>query len=467
MPYLKGTATSFTDLVSKLCIWVANSSIHGSDIWEVVQNEDSPYGTIFKVPNVNSGDYFYIGLLPFDIITGTTYQEWFAENIYDIIVYNKKYLGLTNKDLDNVSVGASSVTVGNTTYSFTDLELFLNSSKNIFIGAFKQYQEGLKWWEQPGGIDRPVDSTQMNLTINGNNSSWNRPIMPPVGFPAIGMDYDNDSTFTFYAIKTRSTLYIVINNGEQWDCGGSGIFTPYQGSFEYALPAYAFGGTSGQITHGREIYNPYRNEQYGNLYDFSSKNPNLSHGIFTFPSGSKKNGDTAWTSQKSSSQFMIMLPDGQWKPIINYTETKGKISVGSGNYPTWYFVNNKPEQPEGIELYLRPTYSDLSGTQHILDSSQESYQLEELEIVQATDFNKNMLGKMINSWWCSSPIYRYGEITIGSKKYLILPSCYENRKFWIMHGATFLVDENSLTEQDKWLEKISKTMNVVLLLGDA
>ncbi|MBP2629894.1 MAG: hypothetical protein H6Q70_522 [Firmicutes bacterium] len=484
MAYLKGTATSFDDLITQIIAWCADSTIHNDDVWELIRNEPYPNGTILKAHGWEDGEHFYIGLMPKSFIKGETYQKWFYQDsiLTSEFIYSKSGLGLQPDQVkisisDNIIKTITKDKYGNdviNNYKFSDPDVLNKSSQAMFLGVFKQYSSGLEWHEQAGG-QRPYIPTQainyINIANPQSTLSMVPPLMPGIGFPAIGMNIDGPEAgyINFWLTKDRQRLTIVTYNSGYWDVAHLGFLDPYHIPTEYAFPAVAIGGTSGAVVTGSTTYSssgaPITN--VGFKFEYSLGNTCLSHGVPTF-SATPWNGDDTWNDSIGLSQAQLMLPDGTWQSFANYAVQKEIISVYSGGqYPSYYYAHKEPEQPIGLRHYLRPTYTNCGEVKHIYDvAGGEIYQLEPIEFVQGKDNSVNMFGKLKNIYWMSSPVYRYGEVTVNSKLYLVVPNGWEGRKWHIAHGRTGIVDENTLLEQDKKITEISNTMNCVIKLED-
>jgi hypothetical protein len=449
-----------------------------------MRNDPYPNGTILKAHGWEDGEHFYLGFMPKLFIQDETYKNWFYQNsiLANEFVYAKNGLGL-QPDQVKISIAEKIVQVitkdlyGNditNRYQFINPDIFNKSSQAMFLGVFKQYSSGLEWHEQADG-QRPYMPIKaipyINMADPRSVLNMQPPVMPGIGFPAIGMNMDGpeDGYVKFWLTKDRQRLTIVTYNSGYWDVAHLGYLEPYHVPTEYAFPAVVIGGTSGAVVTGNTTYSnsdaPITN--VGFKFDFSLDNTCLSHGVPTF-SATPWDGSDTWNDSRGLSQTQLMLPDGVWQSFANYALQKEIISVYSGGqYPNYYYAHKEPEQPNGLQHYIRPTFNNCGATKHIYDTAgSETYQLEPIEFVQGKNTSVNMFGKLKNLYWTSSPVYRYGEIFLNKKLYLIVPNAWEGRKWHIPHGRTGIVDETILLEQDKKITEISNTMNCVIKLED-
>lgn len=77
MPWKKGRAVSFEDLIAQTVAYVTDKKQHGKQAWQLMRSEPWPRGTIFKAPGLKGEDHLYIGLMALDVVKGVTYRKWF------------------------------------------------------------------------------------------------------------------------------------------------------------------------------------------------------------------------------------------------------------------------------------------------------------------------------------------------------------------------------------------------------
>lgn len=476
MPYLKGMALSFEDLILQLCAWATDATIHGVDAWELVRNDPWPRGTLLKAHGWQPGEHFYIGFMPAKLVKGSTYAEWFLNEkiLTTEFVWNNE--GLKLKPGDLFSYTNNSIVVGTNpgvSYSFQKPEIFEKSAQALFMGVFKQYSSGLDWHEQPGGQRPKINIKPINYYSSSRPypMKFIPPPYPGVGFPAIGMNIDGPENgyIEFWITKDRHRIILVTNNGGYWDAAYIGFLEPYHAHTEYAFPAVVVGGTSGVSPVGNTIsYGSNISPETGFLFDYSPTNWSLSHGLPT-NAATPWDGSASWFDTVALSQVQLMLPDGTWQSFANWAIRKQIMSIGYGSSISYYFANQEPEQPAALKHYIRPTFSNVGKTSNIYQATVDNaitYQLEPLELVQAKPLSTNIFGSLWRMTWPSTPIYRFGEQTINGKLHLVVPNGWEGRKWHIPHGLTYTVDADSLLSQDQRIDLLSKTMNCVIRLED-
>lgn len=505
MPYQKGTATGFDDLVTQIIHWTTNEEIHGDEAWELMRSEPWPKGTILKAHGWESGEKQYLGLMPAKLYKGVSYKNWFyTEKVFtEEWVWNQKGLNIKpgidigyyrqnpqdpesplfgypmNRIAVNINNNPSVTTFAldyqghvtdSTSYTFLDVpDIVEKSSQAMFLGVFKQYAPDLDFDKQAGGQRPPVQAKPLkylNSKQINTYTTFTPPVYPGIGFPAIGMDIEGPigETIDYWLIKDRHRLIIVTFNSGFWDVAYLGFIEPYHKPTEYAFPAAVIGGTTGVIPVGETV--AYFNSplpETGFRFDFSTKNWSLSRGLPTF-AASPWNG--SWSDESAFSQAQLLLPDGEWKSFANWCIRKEVISVYTGSsYPNYYYGHKEPERVPSLIHYIRPTITNLGRTCHILDDI-TTYQLEPIEFIQDRIDAKNCFGRLWRMYWPSCPIKNYGEQTIDGKKYLVVPNGWEGRRWHIPHGRTHLMDTEDLMGQDMKNEEFTRHMNCVIRLED-
>lgn len=487
MPYMKGKASSYQDLLSQIISYVTDTNIHGEDAWELKRNDPWPRGTIFRAHGIKSNSHFYIGLMPLDIIPGETYRNWLSQPdvMGERIIWNPRYLNM----LLDFSVGNMNATIinGKQTINYTiNADIFVNKAHAMFLGAFKQYDDGLNWDELPGGmyLDKNVGLMKQHSYVGAAGSEPSEmliepPIPPGIGYPAFGMDWDYplSGSFEFWLVKDASRLTIIthlVNSlGEEcWDAGHVGMLVPYgtEGQKQdYPFPAVVVGPTSGAVCYGMNDY--YRHSSYpfnniGIRFDYTYKNTSLVRSVPSYPTAPL---DTA----NAVSQIMVHVPNGDWAYVVNWIQGTQIITVPNygGGYPNYYYANAQPSIQTASPFYLRPTITDLDKTMHVYDTSPPpddthvnvTYQLEPLEIIDAVNGYQNMLGHIKGMYWPSIRPAKYGEVIVNGKKCLMLPNVTENRQWYYPHGYTYISDQAALKAQFDTMAAKAKSMSGCLI----
>lgn len=216
MPYIKGMATGFDDLLTQLVAWASDEDTHGDDAWQLVRNEPSPRGTILKAHGWDEGEHQYLGFLP--------------------------------------------------------------TAQAMFVSVFKQYSDGLDWSEQAGGDARnagvgfpaigmdatgPIDGyiqfwaikdRHRLILITNNGGFWD---MAYLGFLEA---YHKPYEYPFPAVAIGGTSGIKpigwttsADNGSPIPhTGFSTDFSPKNWSLSHGLPIFAATPWDGQPTWREE-----------------------------------------------------------------------------------------------------------------------------------------------------------------------------------------------------------------------
>jgi hypothetical protein len=486
MPYIRGHAESFEDVISQVITWATDTNIHGSDAWELMRNEPWPRGTILKAHGWEEGEHFYIGLMPHQVEVGKTYANWFMQKsiLSTGFVWAKEGLNLAPNTYFTTS--GLQVTIpkekGSYVANFVKTpEIFFKNAKIMYGGVFKQYAEGLEWHEQAGGITLDkigvmplqyiVTDTQYAAPSYPTVLQMpNPPIYPGVGYPAIGMDITGplDGILEYWIVKDAHRMTIVVRNRGYWDVLHLGFLEPYAIQSQYPFPAVAIGGTSGAVatcvlsaqTAGGYYEAPTIT---GILFDYRPSNWSLTHSIPPFAS-------IPFDDKNSISNANIMLPDGRWQTFANWVQgVTVEITRDYRGYLTnRYFLRNKPARTHVLQHYIRPGCSDLNTTQHVYDPAGVgiTYQMEPIEFVDATADSPSLLGKLWGMYWPSMRVAQYGESIINDKKYLVLPNSWEGRRWHIMNNFTTTSDYDLLLQQELEIEIMSQQMNCVITLEE-
>lgn len=486
MPYTKGRAASYEDLINQIVAYVTDESIHGEDAWELMRSEPWPRGTIFKAKGLEPQDHIYIGIMALNI-TANSYENWYfkPENIARYFVWSPLGLDLPGTTFSQsgqniyVKSDPSNPFSEDMVYSITSANIFAAEFKALVFGVFKQYSAGLDWDEQPGGLNIDVAATGLKkgICMRGLISApkktpfnFRLPLYPGTGYPGIGMNNDEleQATLEFWVKKDAGNLTVITRNmaetAEYWDVAQAGMLIPYHAKMQYPFPAVVAGSSCGARSVGRMDYtfNVLGTPLIDVQIDYGRNHWMLTRGVPTFPT-------MAETAENSFSQILLCLPDGRWQYFANQVQEISSYVRPYTIVPI--FIINRPTTSNTIRNYLLPTYNDLRGTQHIYHqgkwfSDELTYQLESLKLVQDDGPRKNMLGYIPSMSWASIPVGQYGEQTLNGKRHLILPNGWEDRRWFYRTGlfGEFVPDE-LLALEDEITGK-TKQMNCVIRLED-
>ena len=463
MPYLKGTATSLDNLLAQITAWVTDTNIHGTDAWTVKRSDPWPRGTIYEAKGLNGTNKSYIGLMRLDLIKGSTYKNWLLtnKNIGKNLIWHKKGINLdgaaflyndgelTFKVLTDKTNASGAYTL----YTLSGVEIVNTSSNALVFGSFKQYNEGLDWNEQPGGIE-VGELGQYPIyykAATGILTKINPPIYPGLGYPGFGMATTDtiDRYFEFWITKDASNLTVVIQNGIQWDMGHAGMLKAYHSRMQYPHPAVVAGSNTG-------LRMVLSSSVKGNLVDYSYNNYSLSRSLPCTPCT-----DTTIIAN-TSSHVKVCLPDGKWQNFSNWTQT---LATGSDTSGTWSYVTRPVTVGDSLGYQVRPISTDLTGVQDSLFNT--TIAMEPFDLVQndATSGSVGMLGSLHHMAWpgVDGP---YGEVTVNSKKCLLIPNGWEDRLWYILNGKIGITDQDTLNTTYKEIIDYGKQFRMLIRLED-
>jgi hypothetical protein len=442
MPYVKGTATSLSDLQAKITEWVTDTTIHGNDAWTVMRDEAWPRGTIYKAKGINATNSAYIGIMLLNHVKGSSYPKWLLQtsNLMHHVIRSAHGLNLKEGVIVHTS-GSSSFGVlndstdyskGATTYTLSDVDIVNADCTALSFGVFKQYADELNWDEQPGAIEfDPL--TFMPMYCSGTEIV--PPVYPGVGYPGFGLPSGEPSTgsFTYWLIKDASHISVVINNNDQWDMAHAGMLGTFQNRMQYSFPAVMAGSNTGLRTICED------EKTLGDRIDYSYDSESLSRGMPAAPSINNTRAGMY------ISQIAICTPDGKWQYPYNWTQKLATVSLsGSSNN----YVEGVPARKTNTGFCLRPTDTDLekvtsmstsvetiSGTS-IVTTKTETVTTTPFDIYEYTsDGDHNILGHLWNMYWPSLG-HDFGPITINDELYLLLPNCWEGRLWYEPYLST-------------------------------
>lgn len=481
MPYIKGTATDYEDLLSQLCAWVTDSAIHGADAWEIMQQEPWPKGTIIKAHGWDAGEHFYLGFMPKKIILGQTYKEWFLEKNTLLREYVWADNGLRLKPENTVNISGNTIAIQGTqrTITFKTSEIFYDSAWPMFLGAFKQFSPGLDWVEQAGGYTPKPKIFPLLIRDSTNPMATGKfypPPFPGVGFPAMSMDADGpiSGVVQWWATKDRHRIILAVNNSGQWEVAHLGFLEAYHKPNEYACPLCVIGGTSGARTMGQSIFfssaAKYPTPTMGFRFDYTTKNRDLGRGLPTY-AASPGNDRDSWTKENYFSQVQLMMGDGTWKSFFNWLSQEQVITESCGESVSYYYAKSRPERNSATKSVILPTNSNVGRLKHVLTDSADSflYSLLPIELAHGTDSvtsQADTLGILWRMYWPSSQVLRYGEATLSGKKHLVVPNSYEGRMWWLPHGKTGITDVDALALEYNEVTEMNAGMSCVIRLED-
>jgi len=478
MPYLHGEATSLENLISQLVIWATDSTIHGDDAWTLMQQADWPKGTILKAKGLNGINSCYIGLMILDFTSSTAYSDWLlqTEIIEKKIVWDSDAINKPKTCFTHTSGSASfaiwddvnAASKGTTTYTLSGYNDLINSAGKILVfGVFKQFIDGLDWNEQPGAMEfTDLELYPIYYTYAGYEGSEPIKLTPPIypgwGYPGIAMPSGEPSGgyFKFWLVKDGSHLTVATNNCGQWDMGHAGMLEPFEAAMQYPFPAVVAGTCTG-LTKVMTITakNGGIVTTTGNKIDCSYDNWSMSRSL---PCNPCENG---------TSQVVLCLPDGTWERFSNWSQAVKLRSYAYSSYETKYFASvERPARADNTAdgFLVKPTNLDLDDVATGLASVNGNIiTIEPLQLLQndSANLRVDLFGALWGMYWPGTNSLPYGEVTINSKQYLLLPNCWEDRLWYIVpYTSTYTSQLTFKTSYDEIID-YGKQFKMLIELG--
>jgi hypothetical protein len=469
MPYITDNATSLQDLLDRTVAWVTDESIHGDDAWELMRNDPWPRGTIFKAKGANGIGSCYIGIMLVTHIVGSSYRNWLfkTENLAKHLIRSPRCLNLGDICFTHTNSSNSFTTVGDPVH-MKDLTVYgisgdiVNASgRALAFGVFKQYDAGLDWHEQPGGIEIDELAQYPIYYTRNSNHSWSQPIAlakppiyPGVGYPGIGMNLNEpvQGYFKYWLSKDSCRLTVVINNSGQWDMGHAGMMDAFSAKMQYAFPAVVAGSCTGLRTVGTYSYTI--GTTLGTKIDYSYTNNSLSRSMPIAPC------TNIGARTPENSQVAACLPDGTWKYFSNWSQAMKTNSY----YSTVYFTVPRPSRKANTGYIVKPTNTELLGIVSSL-GDEDQITMEPLDLWQESPIGTDMLGSLWNMYWPGSDS-RFGEIIVSGKKCLLLPNCWEGRPWILQNYTDRIVSEEQLMADFLENAAYSKQFKMLIRLED-
>ena len=301
-----------------------------------------------------------------------------------------------------------------------------------------------------------------------------------------------------YMSKTKHNACLAINHRGWWDFASVGFFEPFDSKYEYAFPALAMSSNSGvrpdvQLVAYGGIPYPYHKF----YFDYTQDNRSFGHAMIG-QAASWWAGDASFLDEHACSQIQAMLPNGKWKSFFNYGIRSEWYYMYRPVY-LWdkgfkdpellpadankYFITTTMHQDKNGIFTPLPYESELSIFDWNLDNidnkvalhNTEKYSLMPFFIGERTTSNKsqNMLGTLPAAYMVPRPVTRYGlyrNPNNAKDLFLIMPNCFENRRWNHIHNFTYLLKrewtEEQLQDEYDRLDELSRSMNMALYLGE-
>lgn len=299
-----------------------------------------------------------------------------------------------------------------------------------------------------------------------------------------------------YMSKTKHNASLAINHRDWWDFASVGFFKPFASKYEYAFPALAMSSNSGVRPDVQLVgYGGSRYPYHKFYFDYTQDNRSFGHAMIG-QAASWWDSTAVFLDEHACSQVQAMLPSGKWRSFFNYGIQcewhyhYGDIFCAGLKDPELlpvelnkYFITTTMNQDKkGIFTQL-PYESELSIFDWNLDNfdekvamhNTEKYSLMSFYIGERTadNINQNMLGALPAAYMVPRPVTRYGlyrNPDNAKDLYLIMPNCFEGRRWNHIHNFTYLLgrkwtEEELQSEYDR-LDELSRSMNMALYLGE-
>lgn len=396
-----------------------------------------------------------------------------------------------------------------------EAEIFYKNADVIWFNMFKQYEEAFDWNELMENTRNNPSPARLGYAYDSQpypSFDENPPVYPGEGCPAIGSspNYFNEKTETFttpkfpdeyvyvYMSKTKHNASLAINHRDWWDFASVGFFKPFASKYEYAFPALAMSSNSGvrpDVQLVQYVGSPYPYHKF--YFDYTQDNRSFGHAMIG-QAASWWNGDVSFLDEHACSQVQAMLPNGKWKSFFNYgircewyymyrqvyLWDKGfkDPELLPADVNKYFITTTMHQDKKGIFTPL-PYESELSIIDWNLDNfdkkvavyNTEKYPLMPFYIGERTadNINQNMLGALPAVYMVPRPVTRYGLYRNPDNDkdlYLIMPNCFEGRRWNHIHNFTYLLgrkwtEEELQSEYDR-LDELSRSMNMALYLGE-
>ena len=395
-------------------------------------------------------------------------------------------------------------------YAIVNAEIFKNDADVLFFSVFKQYEDGIEWKDRVGAerltsCPKRISYMRTYGTLTGGASSsdkspsyWNKPpLYPGVGFPAIGSkpnwyqeQEDGSGDYVFvYLSRTKHNVSVFVNYRKYWEMAKFGFFEPFDTVQEYPFPAIVMSSNSGARPEVSIVYDERGNgHTYPHFsYDYSQSNFSMGHSM-PCCLASYWDGKTDFINTNGNSPVQFMTPKGQWKSLINigirnnyyYNKNIGFFQalkepeyVSTKNYTT-VWDSETYKAIDGMKSINGLSWAnfDMSNIDDIIQKENTSdITLQPIIIVSSDSDTKeqNMIGAIPHTYWCSSPIHRYGLYKKDDDLYLIVPNIIENRQWHLnsfceIYFGKKQTDENVFSDFNR-IDEISKSMNTAFCIG--
>lgn len=428
-------------------------------------------------PYINS--YAYISL-QYNKITSTTYNEWLT-NTKDNYMSESFDSRRKIPAFYNNSETWRDVTISNQ-YQNNIANIFKDTGEVLFISPHIKYDNNL-WMCEQGGIACDQETRTQNIEDNvirhrkltSNFSGYPTqefvkvPPFPSLGCPMFTINNAqlSQENINYYFIRDNHSasivVYVPVTDSMTYNYTvqhmSFGVLDCFSISEQFMYPLYVAGGNGGLCQEHWSYYNPWGgspNHEVGNMYKLDMENITMSNSNILL--SAKFNGANV-------SNFRVLCPDGHWDNIFNVTQNVSLIVDPDECHPTaWtprYYMLQKPVVG-GSELgdsryggtttlngansikridtgYIDPGYKDsivveYAKTFHANALVQPVMPVfsshKELSGEGWPRHRYGVIGKIPRCYSTWSRHLKFGELEIGGKRFLSIPSAYDHRTWY-------------------------------------
>lgn len=506
-----GTADTLAEVGTKFLTFVQLSN-DSTVAWEVMpfaySKLSSFFGKTIRVSSTNDDADFYI-TLQHTKVDSSTYSAWLRntkDNYMSESFDNRTtaYIGRDSDDTENYELVRSLTKYG----SDNSENIFKNTGEMLAVNVHTLYDPNLWMCEQGGGCCSKEYETQ---TIANNMLRARRikqpkhgtpyeagymdlPSFPGMGCPTLTVaDVDREEIrgkLNYYFIRDNQSANIVIylQGGEDGILSYNkpldnvlvqhisfGRMNTFSADAKFKFPLYVAGGNEAlcqDIWIYTPLYNPYNTYITGNSIDLSMHNTCLSNSTLLL--STKFNGSDI-------SNFRVMSASGEWKNVFNCVQTASvknpHLEYGQIQ-STWYYTLNAPDfnisQNSTTTNNINNTVSKIDTyaiTSKITDygrvvpagnvqEMRSSTLLDPISVILLGDYGSyGVSGQIPNCYSVWSRNIPFGELTIGSKKFLCIPNAWDMR-LWNYPDNIGVVAENENNYlRDKYEKFYNETYN--------
>lgn len=423
--------------------------------------------------------FAYISL-QYNKIIPTTYNEWLTNTKDNYMSESFDSRRRIPAYYNNAETWRT-VTISNQ-YQNDIPNIFKDTGEVLFISPHIKYDKNL-WMCEQGGIACDQETRTQNIEDNvirhrkltSNFSGYPTqefvkvPPFPSLGCPMFTINSSQlaQEKINYYFIRDNNSasivVYVPVTDSMTYNYTvqhmSFGVLDCFSISEQFMYPLYVAGGNGGLCQEHWSYYNPWGgvpNHEVGNMYKLDMENITMSNTNLLL--SSRFNGANV-------SNFRVLCPDGHWDNIFNVTQNVSLIVDPDYCHPdSWtprYYVLQKPVVG-GSELgdiryggtttlngansikridtgYIDPGYKDsivveYAKTFHANALVQPVMPVfsshKELSGEGWPRHRYGVIGKIPRCYSTWSRHLKFGELEIGGKRFLSIPSAYDHRTWY-------------------------------------